>query len=120
MTGLDRQQVGLQHAFDEALHDRGHVAAPEREHEHEVIARLQCLARGYEIGLERLLAPVAFAQDRVKLHMRECKQLDLVPAAFGAALIGLAQRLAIAAGLRIADDDGNFRHETPPKAVTKR
>src|SRR5450631_3601635 len=31
VAALDRQQVGLQHALDEALHERRHVAAPERK-----------------------------------------------------------------------------------------
>jgi sterol desaturase/sphingolipid hydroxylase (fatty acid hydroxylase superfamily) len=34
VAALDRQQIGLQHALDEAFQDRRHVAAPKRKHKY--------------------------------------------------------------------------------------
>ena len=108
VAALDRQQVGLQHALDETLQERRHIAAPERENKHQVLAGMQGRARRHQFGLERLLAPIALAQNGVEMHAREYKQLGLVPAAFGAVQIGLAESLAKAVEHRIADDDGDF------------
>ena len=59
LAALDRQQVGLQHALDEALQERRHIAAPEWKNEHQMIAGMQGRARRRQFGLERLHAPIA-------------------------------------------------------------
>ena len=56
-------------ALDEAFHERWHVAAPQWKDEHDMIAIDQRLARCGKIGFEWLLAPIAFAQNRVKAHL---------------------------------------------------
>ena len=66
--GYRREQVRLQHALDEALEDRRHVAAPQRKDEDEVIGGADRLTRLDEIGLERLLAAIALAQDRIEVQ----------------------------------------------------
>jgi hypothetical protein len=97
-------------ALSETLHDRRHVAAPEWENIDEMFARHQSLPRGHQVGLERLLAPIAHAQNGVELPARQHKQFRPVPAALGAPQIGLPKRVAITVGVRMADNDHDFRH----------
>ena len=63
-----------------------------------------------DAALERLLAPVAFAQNGVEIQPAEQEDFRLMPAAFGAAQIGVAKRLAKAVAHRIADNDCNSGH----------
>ena len=73
------------------------------------------IVRGGEIGLERLHAQIAFAQNRIELHARGDEQPSLVAGCLGAALIGFAERLAVGSLPRMTDDDRNACHSCFPK-----
>ena len=67
------QQIRLQNALDKSLQQRRHVAAPKRKHKDDVVAGHEGVARGGDIRLERLLAPVAAVQDRIEIHLLQQK-----------------------------------------------
>jgi hypothetical protein len=101
------------------LKQRRQRAEPEREDDHEVVGVAHRLARGGEVGLERLHGREAFVQHRVEAHAARHEQRNLVPRLLRAAAVALAQGLAERARAGMADDDADARHGgTPAFQVT--
>jgi len=111
---MHREQVGLQHALDEAFENRRHVSAPQRENEDEMVGGADRFARAHQIRLERLLAAIAFAQDRIEFQFGKRNERRVMAAGSRAARVGLAQRLAETVRNRIADNDGDPGHDHLP------